>query len=83
MRVYRAPACTDFHDDLREALSLLGDEGLVRMQDQRGYRVGSVSEATCREVNPPAHLEKRVRPMLGVKFGGARDHPGRLMRWRP
>lgn len=35
---------------LREALSRLGAEGLVQMEDQRGYRVAPVSEANCREV---------------------------------
>lgn len=35
---------------LREALSRLGAEGLVRIEDQRGYRVAPVSEANLREI---------------------------------
>ena len=35
---------------LREALSRLGAEGLVIMEDQRGYRVAPVSEENLREV---------------------------------
>jgi DNA-binding GntR family transcriptional regulator len=35
---------------LREALSRLGAEGFVVMEDQRGYRVAPVSEANLREV---------------------------------
>jgi len=35
---------------LREALSRLGAEGLVRIEDQRGYWVAPVSEANLREI---------------------------------
>lgn len=35
---------------LREALSRLGAEGFVTMEEQRGYRVAPVSAANCREV---------------------------------
>lgn len=35
---------------LREALSRLGGEGFVTLEEQRGYRVAPVSEANCREV---------------------------------
>ncbi|HEX2545985.1 MAG TPA: FCD domain-containing protein [Ramlibacter sp.] len=35
---------------LREALSRLGAEGFVTMEEQRGYRVAPVSESNCREV---------------------------------
>jgi DNA-binding GntR family transcriptional regulator len=35
---------------LREALSRLGAEGFIVMEDQRGYRVAPVSEANLREV---------------------------------
>lgn len=35
---------------LREALSRLGAEGFVTVEEQRGYRVAPVSEANCREV---------------------------------
>lgn len=41
---------TQSRGPLREALSRLGAEGLVLIEDQRGYRVAQVSEKNLREI---------------------------------
>lgn len=56
------------HSPLREALSRLGAEGLVRMEDQRGYWVAPVSEANLREIaRLRIHLETlALRESIGA-----------------
>src|SRR5659263_143495 len=41
---------TQSRGPLREALSRLGAEGLVLIEDQRGYRVAPISEENLREI---------------------------------
>ena len=49
---------TQSRGPLREALSRLGAEGLVLIEDQRGYRVAPISEGNLREIaRLRVHLE--------------------------